>query len=397
MRETVPRRKSDCHGVHCHGYHDNCHEGKFGGKAEGGRGKGDGRPVAGLTLVAGKRCRSTGRIDGKAGGAGLAAKSFKTLDHLRLFPSHWIPTNHMKQDEFTRFDLTNVPSKEDDRFEFKSSRTLQKDLGKKIAAAVSAFGNSGGGILVVGVDKEGKPDGGIPIRVERQERRDWVDQIVHQVEPTPAYDIRFIQTASDEKSGESRAVLLVWVGESRAGPHMAPDRRYYIRAGALTVPAPHFIVEAIWAKRYFSEPRLTHLIRSRPDDEETVQIGLVALTESPAIDIELAMEPLPGLYKKGCSEFPVHIGVIDRSTPFFFDVTTREQARRNSNDEFVLKLTYHDLASNSYTYQRPINLYHSLPSLRFFRKGIGDIVASLDSIKQELSNRSGPPVDLGPP
>ncbi len=64
----------------------------------------------------------------------------------------------MKQDEFTRFDLTNVPSKEDDRFEFKSSRTLQKDLGKKIAAAVSAFGNSGGGILVVGVDKEGKPD-----------------------------------------------------------------------------------------------------------------------------------------------------------------------------------------------------------------------------------------------
>lgn len=201
----------------------------------------------------------------------------------------------MNRDEFTSFELADVPSNEDDWFEFKSSLTPQTELGKKIAAAVSGFGNSGGGLLVVGVDNHGKPDGGILSKVGREDLLDWVDQIVHQVEPTPPYERKVTKLASNGNTGEDRVVLFVWVSESYAGPHMAPDGRYYIRAGAHTVYARNFIVEAIWAKRHFSKPRLTHVVRSRPDDEEAVQIGIVALTEAPAIDIELAMEPLPGL------------------------------------------------------------------------------------------------------
>ena len=104
----------------------------------------------------------------------------------------------------------------------------------------------------------------------------------------------------------------------------------------------------------------------------------------------LAAEPLPGLYRPGCREFPVRIGVIDRNEPFFFDVSTREETRRNADDEFILKVSYHDLAGNEYEYCETICLFRSLPSLRFFEKDIKDVVESLNSIKQELASRRGP-------
>jgi len=303
----------------------------------------------------------------------------------------------MKREEFTNFSLSDVPSSEDDRFEFKSSRITFEGLKKEIGFAVSAFANSGGGVIVVGVSDKGESDGGILIKVGRTKLRDWADQVIHLVEPTPEYDVRLIPVPNDKHADDERAVLLVWVGESYAGPHMAPDGRYYIRAGAHTEPARHFIVEAILAKRHFSKPRLAHLVRSRPDDGEVVQIGFFALTDAPAIDVELAMHPLPGLYGEGCREFPVHIGIIEKNTPFFFDVSTREDDRRNPDDEFLLKVTYHDLLANSYTYEQRVNLFRSVPSLRFFKKGVDDIVRSLDSIQQELAGRSEQRMGLLPP
>lgn len=221
--------------------------------------------------------------------------------------------------------------------------------------------------------------------------RDWLDQIVARVTPRLLYDIRLY----DDCEGRGildvgKVVAAVSIFPSETAPHQASDNKYYIRAGAHTLPAGHDIVEAIWARRHISRPRITHLVRESPDDGEVVQIGLVALTEAPAINIELTMEPLPGLYSQGCREFPVHIGVIDRNTPFFFDVSTREEIRRHPDEEFVLKVTYHDLGSNPYVHRKTIRLFRSMPSLRFFKKGIDvdGVVKSLDSIKQELAKRS---------
>ena len=58
------------------------------------------------------------------------------------------------------FDLTQLPSVEDDHFEFKSSRTPREELKKKLNCAVSGFANAGGGCFVVGVDDNGKADNG---------------------------------------------------------------------------------------------------------------------------------------------------------------------------------------------------------------------------------------------
>lgn len=90
------------------------------------------------------------------------------------------------------FDLTQLPSVEDDHFEFKSSSTAENKLKKKLSCAVSGFANAGGGCFVVGVDDNGNADKGYSLKIKNQDLRDWVDQIVHQVEPVPKYDIKLI-------------------------------------------------------------------------------------------------------------------------------------------------------------------------------------------------------------
>jgi predicted HTH transcriptional regulator len=178
------------------------------------------------------------------------------------------------------FDLNQLPETEDDFFEFKSSSTALDEAGelkknfknefkKKLTCAVSGFANSGGGCFVVGVDRNGNADNGLPLKIERQDLRDWVDQIIKEVEPVPQYEIKLIENSEGRGViNRDSAVLVVAVHESHVGPHMAPDRHYYIRAGAHTVSAKHFIVDAIWAKRHFSKPRLTHLFRVKPDQKE---------------------------------------------------------------------------------------------------------------------------------
>ena len=204
------------------------------------------------------------------------------------------------------FDLTQLPGEEDNYFEFKSSLILEstsipkdlekklKDLSRKLSCAVSGFANSGGGYFVVGVDCHGEADGGLPLKIGRTDLRDWVDKVVNQVEPAPRYDIKLIYDSMGRGTiHPGSAVLLVGIHESYAGPHMAPDSHYYIRAGAHTEKARHFIVDAIWAKRHFSKPRLTHLFRLKPGKEAAIQLGILALTDAPAVDIKINISPLP--------------------------------------------------------------------------------------------------------
>jgi predicted HTH transcriptional regulator len=157
--------------------------------------------------------------------------------------------------------ISQLPRDEDDHCEFKSSLTLPAELEPKLQRAVSAFANSGGGIFVAGVnDKTGDADGGLTVERFKgnQPLLEWVDQMIALVKPTPVYQIKPVDDPDGRGTIDAgKAVLVVSVKESYIGPHMAPDHRYYIRAGRNTVPAPHFIVEAIWAMRHFSKPRLT--------------------------------------------------------------------------------------------------------------------------------------------
>lgn len=296
----------------------------------------------------------------------------------------------MSKINLNTFDLTQLPSAEDDDFEFKSSVTSHNDLKKKLGCAVSGFANSGGGCFIAGVDGNGEADGGFPLKIGKQDLRDWIDQIVNQVEPTPKYDIKLIHDSMGRGTiHPDSAVLLVIVHESHAGPHMAPDNHYYIRAGAHTVKAKHFIVDAIWAKRHFSKPRLTHLFRLKPDKAQAIQLGILALTDAPAIDVKINIVPLPKMMQNCESLFPLQSSVIDRNNPFFFDVVTYFKAKENFGEDVYVEVEYYDLAGNCYQYKQKVEVTGSVPPISIGNDYPAQTVKALESISkvvQSLTN-----------
>lgn len=278
-----------------------------------------------------------------------------------------------------------LPTAENAEYEFKSSQTEINELKKKLTWAISAFGNSGGGCFVAGVNDNGDADGGVPNRIGSQDLCDWADQIIHQVEPTPPYQIELITDANGRGSiTTDHSVLVVVVDEAHSGPHMAPDNRYYIRAGAHTERARHFIIDAIWAKRHFTKPRLAHVFRHNPDDRQWIQLGIVALTSAPAVEVEINLSPLGELLKGENEWFPLQIPAIDRQNPFFFDVTTSHKAEERFGADVVLRVTYKDLADNPYTYETEIQIEKSIAPLVIGRDPNEKMAKALESIEKSL-------------
>jgi hypothetical protein len=283
------------------------------------------------------------------------------------------------------FDLTQLPTAEDGNFEFKSSGTPLDSLKKKLSCAVSGFANSGGGYFVVGVDGDGVADGGLPLKIGRQDLRDWIDQVVKQVEPVPRYDIELIHDSMGRGTiHPDSAVLLVGIHESYAGPYMAPDYHYYIRAGAHTEKASHFIVDAIWAKRHFSKPRLTHLFRLKPDKEEVIQLGVLALTDAPVVEVKITVSPLPQMLQRCESLFPLRASIIDQNNPFFFDVTTYFRAKESFGEDVHLEVEYYDLAGKFYTYRTKVEVTGSVSPISIGNDNPAKIVKALESINNVL-------------
>ena len=250
-----------------------------------------------------------------------------------------------------------VPSSEDDAFEYKSSATPLPKLKEKISRAASAFANSGGGCFIAGVAGNGTPDGGLPALVGRQSLRDWVDQAVATVSPRVGYDVRlFEDNGGKGQLSSGNVILAITFFPSESAPHMAEDKKYYIRAGAHSVPASHFMVESLWARRGSSKPLLSHAVREKPGNPNVVQVGVVALNSAPAIDVEFQIEPLAGVLNGLEKYFPIRLPVVDRNTPFFLDVTLFHSFDEEVPVEVKVVLKYRDVAGNEYSYrsQRPL-------------------------------------------
>lgn len=284
------------------------------------------------------------------------------------------------------FDLSQLPATENDDFEFKSSQTPLNDLKKKLSCAASGFANSGGGCFVAGVDDHGNADNGFSLKIGKQDLRDWVDQVINQVEPAPQYDIKLINDSAGRGTIETdSAVLLVLIHESYIGPHMAPDYHYYIRAGAHTVKAKHFIIDAIWAKRHFSKPRLTHLLRSKPGNGMAIQLGILALTDAPAINVTIKINPLPQLLQAKPEVFPLNLSLVDRSNPFFMDIKASFLFQPGLENSISLEVEYHDLANNSYVYETIIESSNFAFPIVLGNSNSEEIVKMLKSINDTLA------------
>lgn len=286
-------------------------------------------------------------------------------------------------------DLLQLPDEETDFYEYKSSKTEIKALKKKINIAASAFWNSGGGIFIIGIDDNGKIDGGIPDTFGRQSIRDWIDQVVALVEPLGKYEIKVI-TRTDEVSQilDEHAVVVIGFEESYVGPHMASDNKYYIRAGAHSNPASHFLIEAIRARRGLEKPLLVGLIRRHLRKSHTLELVILSGNDAPAFDIRLNFEPLPNTFQGySGNRFPLKISAIDKLHPFLMEISFwgPNSSKDFSEKPVELQLEYKDIIGRTYAHNQLLELLEGIGPMRFGDEPIDELRKSVDKISTEMN------------
>ena len=285
--------------------------------------------------------------------------------------------------------IDDIPESETDEFEFKSSSTRDSELKKKLSAAASGFSNSGGGYFVVGLDDDGVIDGGVSDMVGRQSRDDWIDTVVHKVEPAPKYEITKITDVGTRGRLENDChLLVVKFHDSENAPHMNDDYRYYIRAGAHTVSARNFIVEALWAKRNIGKPNLAHLIRLKPNEPNVVQLGVVAATVDAAVNVKVNLNPLSSSLSGAAEFFPLKITLLDRSNPLFIDLMTWSNVGEDPATETQITIEYEDISGNEYKYESTVNVPQSVGPVQLtvdkptmLTKSIDKVATAIGKIK----------------
>ncbi|GEM_PF-1560873 len=154
-----------------------------------------------------------------------------------------------KRARWTEEEASGLPMGEHDYFDRKSGRLLaEADFDSKLAKALSAFANSGGGYLLLGVENDGKFDGVDPVYKGKTSTREWLEQLCPNLVDYPLNDIRVheVERSAPSVIPQSKVVIVIDVADSERAPHQSRrDRKYYVRIGGRSEPAPHQLIEDI--------------------------------------------------------------------------------------------------------------------------------------------------------
>lgn len=162
---------------------------------------------------------------------------------------------NLKRLRWTEADILALPAGEHDIFERKGGE-LFNDRGDFLATlgkALSAFANSGGGHLILGVGDTGVIDG-LPQYEGRTSIRDWLEQMLPNLVVYPLSDFRvhIVERSTPSQIPLDREVIVIDIGDSPLAPHQCarsgknvPQHTYYHRRGGRSHPAPHFYLELL--------------------------------------------------------------------------------------------------------------------------------------------------------
>jgi hypothetical protein len=160
------------------------------------------------------------------------------------------------RDRWTEADVKGLPAGEHDYFDRKSGAIFDdtEKLKGTLAKALSAFANSGGGSLVLGVKDDGTFDG-VPLLRGSASTRESLEQLIPNLVSYPLSSFRVHAVEPDAHSSDipaDRGLVVVDVGDSPLAPHQcafsggqAVRGIYYQRQGGHSVPAPHFYIELL--------------------------------------------------------------------------------------------------------------------------------------------------------
>lgn len=152
----------------------------------------------------------------------------------------------MNFDSMTTDELaSHLPPAENNRWEFKSADFLKKPmhgLDEMLGKQVSAFANTSGGHLVLGMDDKSRVFRPCEQFVSRQPMKDFLaTKVSSSVErPLSNFGVHRIPFTNDP----TQAVYLISLPDSPAAPHQSRyDKHYYWRLDGKTDVAPHFHLE----------------------------------------------------------------------------------------------------------------------------------------------------------
>jgi hypothetical protein len=153
------------------------------------------------------------------------------------------------KERWTEAEITSLPAAEHDYFDRKSGSLLtDPDFRKDMGKALSAFANSGGGHLLLGVKDDGTFDGVDKIKKGRVTTRDWLEQTIPNllVFPLQQFRVHEVEASNPSAVPAGKVVIVVDVGDSTLAPHQADESKvYYFRQAGRSLPAPHFYLETL--------------------------------------------------------------------------------------------------------------------------------------------------------
>lgn len=181
--------------------------------------------------------------------------------------------------KWTESDVKAFPAGENDAFDRKAGLMVndpdfRRDLGK----ALSAFANSGGGQILLGVRNDGTFDGIDPLK-GRTPTREWLEQVIPQLTnyPLSRFRVHEVESAMPSDIPLGKVAIVIDIVDSPNAPHQASDTKiYYYRAGGHSVPAPHFYLEAL--RNRLVKPILRPSIIALAVDKAFVRPGGILVT-----------------------------------------------------------------------------------------------------------------------
>ena len=169
----------------------------------------------------------------------------------------------MKKERWSELEVLDLPKGELEYFDRKSG-TLFSDEGnlrRTLGKALSAFANSGGGNIVLGVDDSGRIDGVSELYKGRQRTREWLERVIPHLVAVPLQDFRVHEVEPDDPSQipSNSLLIVIDVGDSVLAPHQDVETKHYFhRVGSNSEPAPHHVLELLRGRERYPSQKVAH-------------------------------------------------------------------------------------------------------------------------------------------
>jgi hypothetical protein len=159
----------------------------------------------------------------------------------------------IKRERWKEDEVLSLPKGEQDFFDRKSGAIIGKNTFEDdLAKALSAFANSGGGHLIIGVADDGVIDGVPKVVKGSIKLKDWLEQKIPRLLNYPLQDFRVheVEPSTPTNIPANHVVIVIDIGDSPLAPHQVVNKHlYYYRAGGRSEPAPHFFLELLWGRQ----------------------------------------------------------------------------------------------------------------------------------------------------